>query len=218
MTSTLMLISSYSIIIAVIIGLIRLPTLDRSYQPFFLIVIASFVNETISSILIRQHNSNAPAVNIFGLFDAILWSWQFRSWNMHYKWNTVRYATTIALIIMWITENIMFRKIFSFSLGYPIALSVFVIIFSTIQLSRAMAQEKEHLFMEPKFLICFGALLFYTFRVLVECLFFQGDYKSVVFFGNVFNILLVVNLIVNLLFALAVLWIPEKQKFSVPYY
>ena len=210
--------ASYSIAIAVVIALIRLPKMDRSYQPFIFIIITSLANELVSHMLIRHRKSNALAVNIFGFFDALLWFWQFRKWSNRHKSRRVIYLTTIGLIVLWIVENIAFQKIFFFGYVYAITFSLLLVIFSTTQLSQQIAQEKEKLLTTPRFLICSGAVLFYTFRIFIECFYAPGSSQSANFFGNVFCILSIINIIVNLLFALAVLWIPEKQKFTLPFY
>jgi hypothetical protein len=215
---TFIAVVSYSIAFAAVIGLIRLPRLPRAYQPFIFITILSLVNEVISHTLILHRKSNAVAINIFGLIDAVLWFWQFANWNIKSKRLMIIKATFITLILLWVVENIIFRKLFTFGCIYPITLSFLIVIFSAIQLGREIAQEKGNLLVSPKFLICCGTILFYTYRILVECFYVPGISKSNIFFGNVFIILSFVNFIVNLLFALAVLWIPEKQKFSVPYY
>ena len=127
-------------------------------------------------------------------------------------------VVVIALLILWIIENIILRKLFVFGYLFPIAFSLVMVILSGIQLSLEIARERGNLLTTSKFLICTGTVLFYTYRILVECFFAPGMSKSDIFFGNVFIILSLVNFIVNLLFALAVLWIPEKQKFSLPFY
>ncbi len=214
----LIAVISYSIVIAAIIGLVRLPRLPGTYQPFIFITILSLASEIISQILITHKKSNAVAVNMLGLFEAVLWCWQFKNWNTNQKYHLMLRVVVTALLILWIIENIILRKMFVFGYLFPIAFSLVMVILSGIQLSLEIARERGNLLTTPKFLICSGTVLFYTYRILVECFFAPGMSMSDIFFGNVFIILSLVNFIVNLLFALAVLWIPEKQKFSLPYY
>jgi hypothetical protein len=208
---------SYSIAIAAVIGWIRLPKLNKAYQPFILITSASLANEIISHILIQHKKSNAVALNVFGFFDAILWLWQFRKWTRVLKYHVVVHAAAFVLVLLWTLENIVLQKLFTFGSAYAITLSFSVVIFSIIELTRLVA-EKDKLITNAKFLICCGAILFYTYRILVECIYAPGFSKNEIFLANVFTILALVNLIVNLLFALAVLWIPGKQKFLFPFY
>lgn len=208
---------SYSIAIASVIGLIRLPKLNRAYKPFIFITAASLANEIISHILILHKKSNAVALNFFGFFDTILWLWQFRMWNRFHKYHALYHVAAMGLLLLWIFENLFLQKLFTFGSIYPITSSLSLVIFSIIQLTR-LAAETDKLINTAKFLICCGAILFYTYRILVECIYAPGFSKNEIFLAHVFTILSLVNLIVNLLFALAVLWIPGKQKFSLPYY
>src|SRR6476661_5353346 len=102
------LAGSYSIAIAAVIGLIRLQKIYAAYQPFIFITMASFLNEVVSHLLITHQKSNAIAINIFGLFDALLWLWQFRRWNTYQKRMTLFEVVTLVLIILWFIENIAF--------------------------------------------------------------------------------------------------------------
>jgi hypothetical protein len=209
---------SYSVAIAAVIGLIRLRRLHKAYQPFIFINVMSLINEIISHILIVNKKSNAVAVNIFGFLDAMLWLWQFTRWNNQPKNKRALPIVALFLIIIWFAENILFRKLFTFGSVYAITFSFAMVILSTIQLSRQTEDEKGSLLAAPKIMICGGAILFYTYRIFIECFYAPGMSKSNDFYGHVFIILSIINFIVNLLFALAVLWIPEKKKFSSPYY
>jgi hypothetical protein len=209
---------SYSIAIAAVIGLIRFPKLSAAYQPFILITITSFLSEVISHMLIVHQKSNAVVINVFGIFDALLWLWQFSLWDNGRK-NDKRFRiAAIALGSLWIAENIALGKFFVFGSVYPLTFSFLMVVFSAIQMSRQIAVEKANLFTTPEFIICCGAVLFYTYRILIECFYAPGITGSEIFLGSLFTILSLINFIVNLLYALVVLWIPEKQKFSLPYY
>jgi hypothetical protein len=212
------LAGSYSIAIAAVIGLIRFRKLSAAYQPFILLTITSFLSEVISHMVIVHKKSNAAVINVFGIFDAFLWLWQFSLWDNNRK-NGKRFRiAAIALGSLWIAENIAFGKFFVFGSVYPLTFSFLMVIFSAIQMSRQIAIERANLFTTPEFVICCGAVLFYTYRILIECFYANGIRGSEIFLGSLFTILSLINFIVNLLYALVVLWIPEKQKFSLPYY
>ena len=211
-------VGSYSIAIAAIIGLIRFTRIHKSYQPFIFITIASLSNEVISHILIHYKKSNAITINLLGLADALLWLWQFRRWNGFNKQGFQFQLAVILMISIWIFENLVLGKLFTFSSVYAIVFSFAVVFLSINQLNRQIVEETRNLFTNARFLICAGAVLFFTYRILVECFYLLDMQKSDSFLAHVFSILAIVNLIVNLLFALATLWIPERQKFSLPYY
>lgn len=209
---------SYSIAIAAVIGLIRFPKVYVAYQPFIFITIISFVNEVISHIMIIYEKSNAVANNLFGLFDALLWLWQFSRWNTYRKYQMNFRGIAIILTALWYIENIALGKLFVFGSVYPITFSLVLVILAAIEVNRYITQENDRLLTTPKFMICCGVVLFHSYRILIECFYAPDIPASNMLLGNVFTILSFINFIVNLLFALVVLWIPGKQKFSLPYY
>ncbi len=81
----LILIGSYSVTLAVIIGLIRFRSIYQTYQPFIFILLAAFTHEIISTILIQHHTSNAFTTNILNIVECVLWFWQFKRWGCVYQ-------------------------------------------------------------------------------------------------------------------------------------
>ena len=211
-----MVIGSYSIAIAAIIGLIRFRKIHRAYQPFIFITIAALLNEICSNLLIYFQRSNAVSTNIFGLIESVLWLWQFKRWDA-FKRRPWEYSVLVTLIACtWVFENIIMGKLFTFSSVFGIVYSFCLVFLSINQVNLQIVQEKRNLFSNPKFLICTGTIIFYTYRILVECFYLLEMKESDTFLFNIFSILVFVNIFVNLLFALAILWIPTRQRFSLP--
>lgn len=207
---------SLSIAVAAIITLIRFSKIHRSYRPFVYIVVASLINELISITLIKFHHSNAINTNLLSLAEGVLWSWQLAKWKA-FNTKTQYHLTLTILITAWIAENIVLGKLFTFSSGYAIVYSLVMVLLSINQVNRQIVEEKASLLTSPKFLICSGSIIFNTYRIIVECFYLLESGESGTFLANIYAILVVVNVFVNLLFALAALWIPTKQKFSLPY-
>lgn len=127
----LLLIGSYSVTIAVIIGLIRLPKIHKTYYPFIFIMIAGLLNEVCSTILISQKMSNAVPTNIVTLIEVWLWMWQFKRWGAFAQRRWLHTVLMICLSGLWVTENIILGKLFIFSSWCSIVFS-FVIVFLCI--------------------------------------------------------------------------------------
>jgi hypothetical protein len=142
--------------------------------------------------------------------------WQFSVWN--WKCRQPFRLAAVALLVLWMTENVVLQKMFVFGSVFPITFSLLMVILAAVELSRQITPERNNLLTTPKFMICCGAILFHTYRIIVECFYIQGIAASEGFLANIFTILTVVNVIVNLLYALVILWIPEKKKFTLPYY
>jgi hypothetical protein len=60
-------------------------------------------------------------------------------------------------------------------------------------------------------------MVYYTFTVIIGVFWIYGFGGSSSFRRHMVWILIYINLVVNLVFALAVLWMPKKLRFSLPY-
>ena len=61
-----------------------------------------------------------------------------------------------------------------------------------------------------------NSIIFFTYRAIVEVFYWIRVPFSNSFYVHVYIIMVYVNLFVNLIFALAALWIPTRQKFILP--
>lgn len=214
----LILVCSYSIVIAVIIGLIRLRNITPAYQPFIFITVASLINELTSDLLILYYKSNAISVNILNIIELLLWLWQFYRWSGFSR--TPKWAFPGLLggvIVFWIVENIVLMKLVVFNSVFSL-LSSFILLFLAIdQVNRLIVEERGNLLRNSKFLICSGLLIFHAYKIMVESFYVTKLNESNEFLSKIFIILVFVNLFVNLLYALATLWIPTRQRFTMQY-
>lgn len=215
---TLIEICTYSILIAVIIGLIRFRKINQAYQPFIFITILSLLSEIASYFFIKYYKTNAIIVNVFILLEFLLWLWQFKKWGGFSKGQQWKYQVlAFGLITIWLIENILLSRIFVFN-SVSTLVSAFILVFLAIdQVNKLIVEEKNNLLRNSKFLICCGVLIFHTYKIMVESFYVMKINQSNSFLLNIFIILVLVNLFVNLLFALATLWIPTRQKFTMRY-
>lgn len=215
---TLIKICSYSILFAVIIGLIRFRKINRNYQPFIFVTILSLLSEIASPFFIKYYKTNAINVNVFILLEFLLWLWQFKKWGGFPNGSKWKYpALAFGLTTIWLIENIPLSKLYIFSSVSTLA-SAFILVFLAIdQVNKLIVEEKNNLLRNSKFLICCGILIFHTYNIMVESFYVMKINQSNSFLSNIFIILVLVNLFVNLLYALATLWIPTRQRFTMQY-
>src|SRR5882757_10339144 len=107
---------SQSILLPIIVGLIRLRRLDKGYQPFFILLGIGFLTEVVSFILIQGfHTWNAIPVNIYNLAEWTLIVWQFHAWGFLRQKKAWFYTLLIFAACLWMTENLVFMNITSYS-------------------------------------------------------------------------------------------------------
>jgi hypothetical protein len=207
---------NYSILIAAIIGIIRFKSIIRDYYPFIFIIWLGVFNETLSLVLIFTLGRNTVNSNIFVLLEYLLIVYQFYKWNN--KKGLKKYVILALLgLAVWSADNLVLNSITHNNSLFRAFYSFLVVFFSIDQVNKLVIYERGPLFKNPMFIICITFLLYYGFKAFVESynLFHLGLSKTLL--RDLWIILYFVNGIANLLYAIAVLWIPTKVKFILPY-
>jgi hypothetical protein len=208
-------IFSFSIAIAAVIGLFRFKNILFSYKPFIYIVWTAFLSEIISAVLIKGGGSNAVNSNIYVLVESLLFLWLFKGWGAMQKRNWYMPVLCSIVVLVWIYDHLILNKITEVGPIFRILVSFILIFLSIDQINKLIVQEMGNILYNPRFLICIGVVIFYSYKATTE-IFFLKLSMSANFSSHIFLILEYVNLLVNLIYALAVLWIPTKQKFTLP--
>lgn len=209
------IVVNYSILIPAIIGIIRFKSIIREYRPFLFIIWLGVINETLSLIFIFTLGSNTVNSNIFVLLEYLLIVYQF------YKWNNKGLKKYMILALLglavWSADNLVLNSITHNNSLFRVFYSFLVVFFSIDQVNKLIIYERGPLFKNPMIIICITFLLYYGFKAFVESynMFHLGLSKALL--RDLWIILYFVNGIANLLYALAVLWIPTKVKFILPY-
>ena len=207
---------NYSILIAAIIGIIRFKSIIRDYYPFIFIIWLGVFNETLSLVLIFTLGRNTVNSNIFVLLEYLLIVYQFYKWNN--KKGLKKYVILALLgLAVWSADNLVLNSITHNNSLFRAFYSFLVVFFSIDQVNKLIIYERGPLFKNSMFIICITFLLYYGFKAFVESynMFHLGLSKTLL--RDLWIILYFVNGIANLLYAIAVLWIPTKVKFILPY-
>lgn len=213
MSYTVSSILSFSISIAAILGWIRFKKIKPAYYSFIFLLTIGFVSEVWGFLLNEFHYSNAIVYNIYTLIEAVLILWQFKQWKIiKFRAKLLKFFLLI-LWITWIIENFYFSNIYSFGSYFIILYSFLIVLLSIQTLNVLIVQERHSLLENPIFLICSGFLLYFTYSIMVETFWMHGLNRNAAFQSNIYDILVIINLFVNLVYAVAVLWIPTKPKF-----
>jgi magnesium-transporting ATPase (P-type) len=100
-------------------------------------------------------------------------------------------------------------------LYFFILYSFALIFFSVSTFNRMVVNERSSIFKNPKFWICLGVIIFYSFFIVYSSTGVTFMYvPSKEFRRGLQDIMVYSNLLVNLLYAVAVIWIPRKKNFT----
>jgi hypothetical protein len=161
-------------------------------------------------------HSTAVNGNVYVLTEAVLYCWLFYNWSSLLR-NKKRYGLLIVFIcIAWVTDNFILHSIHTSNSLFRI-ISSFILVFLAIdQINRLLTTERSAILSNARFLISTGLVIYFTYKAMVETFYlFQLDFSNR-FYHNIYIIMDCVNLFVNLIFAVAALWIPTRQKFILP--
>lgn len=215
MSFTLIVIFSFSILLAGIIGLIRFSKIRDIYYPFIYLVWIAGINEVLSYLLVTNGKQNIINSNLYGLAEACLLMWFFYNLNILKKNKTSYFALLAVFFVAWIVENFFVNSFgSSFSSFFIVLYSFPCVLFSISAINHIIITERD-VVRHPAFLICIAIVIFFTYRILVEVFWFYGLDASKDFRMNVYDILIWINFLCNLIYALAILWMRKRQEFTL---
>ncbi len=221
MDNTVHFVLSQSILIAFIIGIVRYRKIDPAYYPFLYYTFAAVMMELLAHVftLYNRPDLHLPALHIYSYLEFCLFTWLFHNWGLFNRQRTVFISILLAFLIFWIISSFFIHGFHELNYYFLTGYSFALIFFSVSTFNKVVVHERGNIFRNPKFLICLGIIIFYTFFILVNVtslsVFKQNVSKS--FRANLQQINVYTNLLVNLLYAVATLWIPRKQNFTTPF-
>ena len=216
MNFTLKLVLSFCIVIPAAIGIFRFRIIDPAYRPFIFCIWIGCCNEIISYLLMRNGHSNAINTNLYALIESLLFTLQFKRWGLFGRRKLLFISIIAFLCAAWLVENIIISAITQFDSYFLIAYSSMLCFMSIAMINRLIGTERGSLFKNPEFLICITFVIYYTFSVLSETFWIYGLGESVTFTQHIENISVVTNLVANLLYSFAIIWMPTKRRFTLP--
>lgn len=212
---TIDIILNYSIVIAVVIGVIRFKSVLKTFYPFIIFLWIGLANEVLSLLLIKKINTNAVNSNIYVCIEFIILLWQFYKWNSSYLQKCI--ITGILGILVWIIDNLLINTIESNNSIFRIYYSFVIVFFSIDLLNRVLINEKNSILKNAIFLVCAGFLIYYGLKVLLEVFNSFNISFNDTFYIKIWLTLSIANCVANIIYAIAILCIPKKQEFSLQY-
>lgn len=211
----LQIILNHSITVAVVLGIARYKRIVKAYRPFLYFIFLGFINETISLVVIESHQSNTINSNFYLLFEYLILLYQFYTWNAcPAKQLTVFAGLGVAV---WITDNLLVNRMTDANAGFRCYASFVLIFFCIETMKRLIVDVKGNLLREGCFLICVALVLFYGCKAFAEGFHLFHVPFSGAFYNALWITLSVINGISNLIFAIAVLWLPTREEYTLRY-
>ena len=208
-------ISEVSISIPAIAGLIRYWNIDRKYQPFIWIIWLGFINEIVSYLITRANITNSVNSNVYGCCEMVLMLIFFKRFSLFDNAKYLFWGLMSLFGALWIVENLVVYSLYRFSSFYFMATFFTYVLMSISLINRMIVSNERSFGRSAIFMILIGFIVFNTYGLLVEIFWLYGLQASRQFVKDVYGILVFVNLAVNLLYTVAIIWIPRKPEFTL---
>ncbi|WP_127128406.1 hypothetical protein [Pseudoflavitalea rhizosphaerae] len=220
MNDTVRFVLSLSIVFAVLIGIVRFRKIDKSYYPFLYRIFLVLIIEVTARLffLSTEPRYFTVVINTFSILDYVLFTWLFHNWRLFNGNRTVFISFLAAGFAAWIFITLILQNILTPNFAFRVLYSAILIAFSVNTFNKAVVNDRRNIFHNPKFWICLGIIIFYTFFILV-CMVNLNVFRSAtkLFRQNLQIINVCSNILVNFLYAVAIVWIPRKQNFMKPF-
>ena len=197
--------------------MIRLHEINTNFYPFLVFIWAGAINEIFSTIIINLGFYNIFNYNLSLLIESVLLLWQFHKWGL---FKDKKYFTILFLlfVLSWLSENIFISGFYlGFNSYFRIFCSFIIVLLSLSILNQEILKERKNLLRNSIFIICCGIILMYTYAVLTESFIVYGVSMNDPFSKNLYRIFIFINLFCNIIYAIAILWMPKKQAFTLQY-
>ncbi len=216
MNPTVEFILSMSIIVPLSIGIVRWKVIDTSYYPFVYNLIAVLLVEVIIKLL-NNSTDVVKTVNIFSLADFCLFAWLFHNWGLFNGNKKIFLLIITGALALWIYITFFVTGFGNMNNPYLLVYSAALIFFSVTTFNKIVVHQRINIFTNARFWICIGIIIFYSFFILTRATdlstgVFRHVSKS--FKDNLQLINTYSNFLVNLLYAVAVIWIPRKKNIT----
>jgi hypothetical protein len=217
MNEKLQFILSLSIALPFITGMVRLRVIDPSYYPFIWFLAVGVIMEYLPFYTYKTYGRNPTVVlvNLYALVELLILTWLFYNWSL-FKRNKKNFWFVMgSFIAVWFVLTCIAGKPTVSNFTFRVMLSVTTIVFCVTMINKLVVTERGNLLKNSKFLICICLIVFYTFFALTNAtqLSFFGAKASSFFMQELQFIPAYSNFITNLVYTLAIIWMPRKKNF-----
>jgi hypothetical protein len=211
-------ILSALIVIPAIIGWVRFHRISSAFLPFLILTWVGALNELLNfSLVVFLRQYNIVNTNLYQITEALLILWQFKRWRL-FSNDKIYKSLFVSFIAAFLIENLIASKIYlGFNSYFHIFYSFIIVLLSIHMMNHILMKEKGLLLKNPIFIICSVFIIIFTYTVLVETFWAYGLRMSGAFRVKLQNIFVFINLLCNIIYTLAIVWMPKRQAFTLRY-
>jgi hypothetical protein len=215
MNADYLFLLSESELIPLIVGLVRYRRLGKTYRPFLLMLAFAVLNQHVSFVLLKTMHFNSIPNNIYGLLEWILVAWQLHEWGVLRHRRRAFFLLVVGVSLIWVTEDIVLGGITDYPPYFQVFYAFVIVLMSVTKINFMITHDDRNLGGNPIFLICIGFIIYFIYEIVLEWAYqssIQGptDASTRIIVGFSY-----VDILVNIIFAIALFRIPRPQKFTL---
>jgi len=146
-----------------------------------------------------------------------LFAWLFHNWGLFNGNKKIFLVIVSGVVVLWVYITFFVTHFYNINNPYLLLYSAALIFFSVTTFNKIVVHQRINIFTNARFWICIGIIIFYSFFILTRATDLStGVLKHVSksFKDNLQLINTYSNLLINLLYAVAVIWIPRKKNIT----
>lgn len=207
---------SISIFIAGSIAAFRFKKINRLYYPFLYLIWIGCLSEIVSIALAKIYLNSYINNNIYALIESILITLLFKNFALFNDYKKIFPTIILSLVLIWMVENFAFGHITTFNVYFSIYYSFMIVLMSITIINKMIVRSMKNIFKNATFLLCIAFVIYFTFQVLIYAFWIYGIEAQKEFLLKLFSIIIYINLLTNLIYALSISWMPRKLEFTLP--
>lgn len=211
---TVSFILSLVIFFPLVSWLLRYKNMEPGYWPFLWLVALAAITEITSRLCIYYFRTNEAVINIYSLAECMLIIYQFYIWRKNKLARKWIIAIGVLFILVWVVENIIAGTINNFVPVFRISYAFLLVIISINEINYLITHENRGLLTNARFLICLAFIIFFLYQILFEAAFRISINQSSVVTNKIFEMQIYINLLVNVIYGVAIWFIPRKGIFD----
>lgn len=204
-----------SILIVGLISMIRFKAMNKAYYPFIYKTWAASINELLSATLVLNGFHTILNNNFYVLVESLLLTWFFKRMGLLGSGNKIFSAIILFLSMVWLIEITLFTGLFKVATIFRIVYSLLVVMMSITLINKLFFNSRNSFNKNAAFLLCTTFIIYYSAKAVVQAFTIYGIDRQSEFLLNIYIIMIYLNLFINILHIIVVLWIPRKLKFSL---
>jgi hypothetical protein len=204
---------SFSNVIADVISIIKYRYVDRRYYPLFYFFWLGSINEIINTFLIKHKSTTIVNSNIYVLLEFFLLLWFLYNFDSS-RLKLMSKALAGFLLLCWNVEAFYIKTPWEFLVFFRILDSYTIVLLSLYVLNLQLMNSIKDVAFRSNVLLCSAFIVYFSYKSFVYTFWAYGENsgdKS--FLLKLFSIIVYINLVTNLLYGLAVIWLPKKKGF-----